>query len=130
MKKLAYIQTSYDYLGKLEWDLIRSVRVVLDIGLNYYGWTEEEALDYWKENIINQDEKAMREINRMKRWPAQVLTYKVGAAKILEIKEKMQEQQGDDFDIKKFHDKILKAGPVPLHLLENYVLNPENSTSD
>ena len=61
---------------------------MLDIGINYYGWSDEEALEYWKENIVNQDEKAMREINRMKRWPAQVLTYKIGAAKILEIKEK------------------------------------------
>ncbi len=64
----------------------------------------------------------MREINRMKRWPAQVLTYKIGALKILELKEKMQEQQGDQFNIKDFHDKILKARPVPLHLLENYIL--------
>jgi len=49
------------------------------------------------------------------------LTYKIGAAKILELKEKMQEQQGNNFNIKDFHDKILKAGPVPLHLLENYI---------
>ena len=122
-KEIGLYQNVYDYLGKLEWDLIRSVRVVLDIGLNYYGWSDEEALEFWKENIVNQDEKAMREINRMKRWPAQVLTYKVGAAKILEVKEKMQDQLGDDFNIKEFHDKILKAGPVPLHLLEDYILN-------
>lgn len=129
-EEIGLYQSPYDYLGKLEWDLIRSVRVVLDIGLNYYEWSDEEAIEFWKENIINQDEKALREINRMKRWPAQVLTYKIGAAKILELKEKMKEQQGDDFDVKEFHDKILKAGPVPLHLLENYVLNSENSTSD
>ena len=122
-REIGLYQNTFDYLGKLEWDLIRSVRVVLDIGINYYGWSDEEALDYWKENIINQDEKAMREINRMKRWPAQVLTYKIGAAKILEVKQKMQELQGEAFNLKEFHDKILKAGPVPLHLLENYVLN-------
>jgi len=122
-EEIGLYQDLYAYLGKLEWDLIRSVRVVLDIGINYYGWSDEEALDYWKENIVNQDEKAMREINRMKRWPAQVLTYKVGAAKILELKEQMQDELGDDFNIKEFHDKILKAGPVPLHLLENYILD-------
>lgn len=121
--EIGLYQNTYDYLGKLEWDLVRSVRVVLDIGLNYYGWSDEEAVEYWKENIINQDQKAMREIQRMKRWPAQVLTYKIGAAKILEIKEKMKQQLGDDFDAKEFHDKILKAGPVPLHLLEKYVLD-------
>ncbi len=121
--ELGLYQNTYDYLGKLEWDLIRSVRVVLDIGLNYYGWSDEEALAFWKENIINQDQKATREIERMKRWPAQVLTYKIGAAKILELKEKMQKQQGDNFNIKEFHDKILKAGPVPLFLLEKYILN-------
>jgi uncharacterized protein (DUF885 family) len=59
----------------------------------------------------------------MKRWPAQVLTYKVGAAKILALKKKMQEKQGDDFNVKEFHDKILKAGPVPLLLLEKYIFD-------
>ncbi len=122
-KEIGLYQNSYDYLGKLEWDLVRSVRVVLDIGINYYGWSDEEAMEYWKENIVNQDDKAMREISRMKRWPAQVLTYKVGAAKILELKEKMQEKLGDDFNVKEFHDKILKAGPVPLLLLERYIFN-------
>ena len=99
------------------------MRIVLDIGLNYYAWTDEEAMEYWKKNIINQDQKAIREIKRMKRWPAQVLTYKIGAAKILELKEKMQDKLGNDFNVKEFHDKVLKTGPVPLLLLENYLID-------
>src|SRR5690606_30874384 len=122
-KEIGLYQNSFDYLGKLEWDLVRSVRVVLDIGLNYYGWTDEEALRFWKENIVNQDQIAMREIERMKRWPAQVLTYKIGAARILELREKRERQLGAEFDIKDFHDKILKTGPVPLSLPENYILD-------
>ncbi|MEP6844993.1 MAG: DUF885 family protein, partial [Panacibacter sp.] len=74
-KQLGVYQTDYDELGHWEWDLVRSVRVIIDIGINYYGWSDEKALSTWKEYITNQDDIAMREINRMKRWPAQVVTY-------------------------------------------------------
>jgi uncharacterized protein (DUF885 family) len=60
-KELGVYQTVYDELGKWEWDLVRSVRVPLDVGLNYYGWTDEKALAFWKQYIAGQDDIAMRE---------------------------------------------------------------------
>lgn len=77
-KDLGMYGDIYQYLGKWEWDLVRSARIVLDVGLNYMGWNRDQAMKFWKENIMNQDDIAVREIDRMIRWPAQVLSYKVG----------------------------------------------------
>lgn len=120
-EEVGLYQNNFDWYGKWEWDLVRSVRVVLDIGLNYYGWSNEKALAYWKAKIPNQDDIAQREIDRMRRWPVQVLTYKVGAAKILELKQRLMMEQGEAFNVKQFHNQILKAGPVPLAVLEKVV---------
>ncbi len=115
-------QTPYDWMGKHEWDLIRSVRVVLDVALNYQGWSDEKALTFWKKHIYNQDDIAEREIERMKKWPGQVHTYKYGAAQILQLKEVFQKEEGSDFDIRKFHDRILDYGPLHWKALRKRVL--------
>ena len=106
-----------DFLGKWEWDLVRSVRIVLDVGINYYGWDKDRALEYWKKHIPNQDQIAMREINRMINWPAQVHTYKVGAHVIMVQKSREMEKQGDSFDLVEFHRSFLEAGSIPLELV-------------
>ncbi|WP_271782304.1 DUF885 domain-containing protein [Aquimarina algiphila] len=108
-------QNMYDELGKWEWDIIRSVRVVLDVGLNYYGWSDQKALGFWQQHIQGQDDIAFREINRMKRWPVQVITYKYGANKILEWKSELEKNQ--NFDLKEFHRNILKNGLLPYSIL-------------
>ncbi|NAS29889.1 DUF885 family protein [Flavobacteriaceae bacterium R38] len=112
---LGVYKTIYDEYGKWEWDLIRSVRVSMDIGINYYGWSDEKALTFWKQHIKAQDDIGIREINRMKRWPAQVITYKYGADVILKLLEKAK--RGKNFDYKKFHENILKNGDIPLSVL-------------
>lgn len=116
---LGVYNSPYEYMGKLEWDLVRSVRVVLDIRLNYEGWSKKKALKFWKKYIPNQDDIAMREINRMLRWPAQVLTYKVGADRIFKLRKFFEEKEGISFDIKRFHQKVLEMGAVPLEVLES-----------
>lgn len=120
-KQLGVYKTPYDELGKWEWDIVRSVRVPLDVGINYYGWTDEQALTFWKKNIRGQDEIAMREIARIKRWPAQVVSYKYGAYRIMQLKEKLQQEQGHGFDIKVFHDKVLNHGSLPFFIVEKNV---------
>lgn len=119
--ELGAYATPYDKLGKWEWDIVRSVRVPLDVGLNYYGWTDEQALEFWKKNIRNQDDIAMREIKRLRRWPAQAITYKYGAAQIMSWKAKMRALQGAGFDEKAFHDRVLKCGRLPLALIRERV---------
>lgn len=120
-KQLGVYQTPYDELGKWEWDIVRSVRVPLDVGLNYYGWTDEQALAFWKKHIRNQDDIALREIARIRRWPAQVVTYKYGALQILHWKEELQKKQGRDFNIRDFHSRVLDHGPLPLFLVKENV---------
>lgn len=105
------------WLGKWEWDLVRSVRLVLSTGIHDRGWTKAEALAFWKNNIPNQDEIAEREITRCTNWPAQVLTYKIGAKKIFELREAAARREGAQFDLKKFHTRFLSAGYVPLEVM-------------
>jgi uncharacterized protein (DUF885 family) len=120
-KDLGVYKTPYDELGKWEWDVVRSVRVPLDVGLNYYGWTDQQALDFWKKNIRGQDDIAMREIARIRRWPGQVVTYKYGALQILHWKEALQKKQGKDFNIKDFHGRVLNHGSLPLFMVKENV---------
>jgi uncharacterized protein (DUF885 family) len=119
--QLGVYKTPYDELGKWEWDIVRSVRVPLDVALNYYGWTDEQALAFWKKNIRGQDDIAMREITRMRRWPAQVVTYKYGALQILHWKEELQQKQGAQFNIRDFHSRVLDHGSLPLFMVKENV---------
>lgn len=109
-EEMGLYRTLYDLMGKHEWNLVRSVRVVLDVGLNYQGWSDEKALAFWKTNINNQEDIAMREINRMRRWPVQVITSKYGSARILEKRRAAKLKGG--FDLKDFHQAILSRGAI------------------
>lgn len=114
--ELGIFKTIYDEYGKWEWDLIRSVRVCLDVALNYYGWSNDKALAFWKEHIKDQDDIGVREINRMKRWPAQVITYKYGAKVFLGLLQNAK--SNTDFDFKTFHHKVLEHGDIPISIVK------------
>ncbi|MEM7510953.1 MAG: DUF885 family protein [Bacteroidota bacterium] len=101
----------YEEYGKWEWDLIRSVRVMLDVGLNYYGWSDEKALNIWRTHIQGIDEIGEREIARMKRWPAQVITYKYGADKLLKLSQKYER-------LHDYHQALMEVGPLPFSVLD------------
>lgn len=113
----------YDELGKWEWDIIRSVRVSMDIGINYYDWNEENALQFWQEYIKGQDDIGKREIARMKRWPAQVITYKYGANQILQWKAQLEATlpKEKEFPWLAFHTKILQNGALPFSVMDSEI---------
>lgn len=129
----AYVETLGGELGLYEhwsdkagaafFDLVRSVRVALDVGINHHGWSNEEALEYWHANIRGQDDIAQREIDRVRRWPAQAISYKVGSALFLELKAQAREHLGELFDIRDFHHQILAFGGVPLTLIEQRIVD-------
>ena len=118
---LGAYQRPEDEMSAVAWDMVRSVRVVLDVGLNLKGWSEEDAIDYWHKNVPGQDDIAKREITRVQNWPVQAITYKFGAEKILEQKRKMQTAMGEDFDPRKFHDLVLKFGDIPFSELSKNI---------
>ncbi len=111
-------QGNWERLGKWEWDLVRSARIVLSVGIHDRGWTKAGALAFWKANVPNQDAIAEREVTRCINWPAQVLTYKIGAKKIMEMRRAAEERMGETFDVRRFHSWFLSAGYVPLAVLE------------
>lgn len=114
--ELGIFTTIYDEYGKWEWDLIRSVRVCLDVALNHYGWSDDKALAFWKEHIKDQDDIGVREINRMKRWPAQVITYKYGSKVFLGLLQ--DAKSNSDFDFNTFHHEVLEHGDLPISIIK------------
>jgi uncharacterized protein (DUF885 family) len=104
-------------LGHLEWDLIRSARLVLETGIHYFGWSREKARDYWAENIYGQDDIADREITRVTNWPGQSLSYKLGARFIFTLREKTGKQR-PSVSLQKFNRCFLNFGMLPLPVIE------------
>lgn len=101
-------------LAAIEWDMVRSVRVVLDVGINFYGWSDEQALTYWRDNVRGQLDVAQREIDRMKRWPGQVITYKYGADVFLRLKQIHTSGTDSVISVQRFHDAAISYGAMPL----------------
>lgn len=121
-KELGVYRDAYSELGKWQWDLVRSVRLVLDAGIHNYGWTYEQAYKYWKENATENEDIANREITRVTNWTAQALSYKVGADAIERLKILIKKEVGGVFDVKKFHRTYLSFGMRPLKVIEeNFV---------
>lgn len=106
-------------LAAVEWDMVRSVRVVLDVALNAYGWSDEQALDYWRQNVRGQRDIAQREIDRMRRWPAQVITYKYGANVFHRIRQEFVSDSNEEDDVRAFHQAAIAYGSMPLSVFEN-----------
>lgn len=104
-------------LGAVEWDLVRSIRVVLDVGINHEGWSERQAHAYWREQLPMLPHLAKREIARVRDWPVQAITYKYGSAVIRELRDAEQARLGKAFDIKHFHHALLRHGSLPMAVL-------------
>ena len=105
-------------IGRLDLELLRAVRCVIDTGIHSKKWTYQQASQYMKET---RGVPGDGEIQRYIMWPAQAVSYYVGFQKILELREMAKTQLGNEFDIKKFHTVILGSGPVPLAMLEELV---------
>jgi uncharacterized protein (DUF885 family) len=113
---------AYQQFGRLSSEIWRAIRLVVDTGLHSKGWTEEEAIDYFMANSPEPYESVRSEVRRYIVMPGQATSYKIGMIKILELRATAIEALGDDFDIRSFHDTILGAGSLPLHLLERRVM--------
>ncbi len=111
----------YQYMGRLNNEIERAVRLVVDAGMHHKGWTREEAIAYVLENQPVSETEAIQRIERYMVTPGQAVSYKVGELKIHALREKAKKVLGDKFDIREFHDQVLKDGSLPLTILEKKI---------
>jgi uncharacterized protein (DUF885 family) len=111
------------YLGHLQDELLRAVRLVTDTGLHAKGWTREATMQYMMDNEGVVEAEARRATERYMAWPGQALAYKIGALKIQALRERAQQKLGPKFSLKDYHDLVLSDGVLPLAVLESKVDN-------
>jgi len=122
-KEMGAYQDPYSDFGRLVGEMWRAVRLVVDTGIHAMGWTEQQAVDYFANNVSTPLPSIVSEIRRYTVLPGQATSYKIGMLKILELRERARAQLGDDFDIRDFHDAVLGGGGLPLAILERRIDN-------
>ena len=115
---MALYEDPYSRYGQLVYDMWRAVRLVVDTGIHYFGWSRQKAIDYFIANAAKSEADIINEIDRYIGWPGQALAYKIGQMKMLELRGEAETVLGEDFDIRVFHDHMLGAGALPLDILE------------
>ena len=115
---LGLYKDPYSKFGALTYEMWRAIRLVVDTGMHYKGWTRQQAIDFFKDNAAKTELDIINEIDRYIGWPGQALAYKIGQLKILELRDKAEQALGDDFDVRAFHDTLLGGGALPLEVLD------------
>ncbi len=116
--EMGFYTDPYSRFGALTYDMWRAVRLVVDTGIHYKGWTRQQAIDFFKDNAAKTEADIVNEIDRYISWPGQALAYKIGQLKMLELRRNAEATLGKDFDVKAFHDALLAGGAVPMEVLE------------
>ena len=117
-KEVGFYQDPYSEYGRLENEMWRSVRLVVDTGVHDQHWSRQLMIDFFHEHTAMDDQNIETEVDRYIAWPGQALAYKLGQMKILELRERAKQALGARFDIRAFHDAVLDEGPLPLDLLD------------
>ena len=120
-KDIGFYQDPYSDLGRLEGDIWRAVRLVVDTGVHAQHWTRQQMIDYFHQHTAVPEAEVQAETDRYIAWPAQALGYKIGQLKLLELRAKAQQALGDRFDLRAFHDQVIDSGALPLDLLEQRI---------
>jgi len=120
-KDAGFYQDPLSDYGRLQADIWRAIRLVVDTGVHSKGWTRQQMVDYFHEHSAVDEPSVQAEVDRYIAWPAQALAYKSGQLKILELRERAKQKLGAKFDIRNFHDEVLDSGALPLDILEKCV---------
>jgi len=120
-KDVGFYQDPYSDYGRLEGDIWRAVRLVVDTGVHSQHWTRQQMVDYFHDHSAVEESGVQAEVDRYIAWPAQALGYKVGQLKFLELRAKAQQALGDKFNLSAFHDQVLDSGALSLDTLEQRV---------
>ncbi len=130
-EEMGMYETPYDLFGRYTYEMWRACRLVVDVGLHYKGWTREQAVQFMAESTALSLHEVNTEIDRYIGWPGQAVSYKIGELMIKYLRAECENELGEDFDIREFHDVILRNGSIPLPMLEkevrDYLQNKKNS---
>lgn len=119
--EMGFYQDPYSDFGRLTYEMWRAARLVVDTGMHTMGWSRLQAIDFLASNTALSMHNVTTEIDRYISWPAQALSYKLGELTIKKLRKEAQQQLGHDFDLREFHDVVLRNGSVPLSILEQQV---------
>jgi len=120
-KEVGFYQDPYSDYGRLEADIWRAIRLVVDTGVHSQHWTRQQMVDYFHDHSAMDETTIQTEVDRYIGWPGQALAYKIGQMKILELRERAKKALGDKFDLRAFHDQVLDSGALPLDVLSDRI---------
>lgn len=120
-QEMGIYETPYEEFGRLTYEMWRACRLVIDTGVHHDGWSRVQALAYLRDRTALSEHEVTTEVDRYISWPGQALSYKLGEITIVKLRGEAEQALGDRFDIKAFHDAVLKQGSVTLPVLEQQV---------
>jgi uncharacterized protein (DUF885 family) len=120
-KDVGLYQDPYSDYGRLEGDIWRAIRLVVDTGVHAQHWTRQQMVDYFHEHSAIDETDVQAETDRYIAWPSQALAYKIGQLKILELRDRAKKALGNKFDIRAFHDQVIDSGAMPLDVLSDHI---------
>lgn len=120
-KEMGIYETPYEDFGRLTYEMWRAARLVIDTGVHHKGWSRDRALAYLRDHTALSEHEVTTEVDRYISWPGQALSYKLGEIAIVRLRAEAERELGPNFDIKAFHDAVLKQGSVTLPVLESQI---------
>ena len=120
-KEIGFYKDPHSDFGRLSYEMWRACRLVVDTGMHYLGWTRERAIQFMADNTALTLHNIAAEVDRYISWPGQATAYKMGELKIRALRTQAEQQLGEKFDVRQFHDVVLGSGAVPLDVLEENV---------
>lgn len=119
--EMGIYETPYEDFGRLTYEMWRACRLVIDTGVHHYGWDRDKALAFLRDNTALSEHEVTTEVDRYISWPAQALSYKLGEIEIWALRRQAESALGDKFDLRAFHDFVLRQGSIPLPVLRSQV---------
>ena len=120
-KEIGFYEDPYSDYGRLENEMWRAIRLVIDTGVHEKHWSRDQMVDYFHRYTAMDEPNVQTEVDRYIAWPGQALAYKLGQLDILRLRQEASEKLGKKFDLKAFHDEVLGNGPLPLDVLDSHV---------
>jgi uncharacterized protein (DUF885 family) len=120
-KDVGFYKDPYSDYGRLQGDIWRAIRLVVDTGVHSQHWTRQQMVDFFHEHSTIDETSIQAEVDRYIAWPGQALAYKIGQLEILKLRDQAKKELGDKFDIRAFHDQVIDSGAMPLDVLDERI---------